>query len=94
MPVVYDAAKRQVAARGRWPIKMGTPNAIELALCTLGIFPYGYIADEPDPNGSPARDVPDGEYPQCAQLPRTLNKMALGCSPLIGQGHIKGEYPS
>ena len=50
-----------------------TPNAIKLELCTLGIFPYGYIAEEPHSNESPARDVPDGEYPQCAQLPQTLN---------------------
>ena len=36
-------------------------------LCTLGILPIGYIASRAFVGVRLIRDVPVGEYPQCAQ---------------------------
>ncbi len=47
-------------------LRGASPTGTSQMGCRLGILPCGYIADEPVHKESPARDVPDGEYPQSA----------------------------
>ena len=55
------------------------PWSVEGA-CSLGIFPYGYIAVNPRLMKRDTRDVPDGEYPQGAR-PRSYSVSLVGYVP-------------